>query len=651
MNRDLHRLYRFDALILAALTLYAVTAAHEFAHGLTCKHFDAEVHEMGLLLLYFQPAFYCNVSDAWLLPRKSQRLWVTFAGAYFELFVCALATLIWRLVEPRTWLSSLSLIVMVTSAVKTFFNLNPLIKLDGYYLLSDYLEVPNLRSRSFAYLRTAIKRLLPGAHSQETSHSSRERRIYLGYGLLAGLYSYWLLGWVAVNFASFLTRRYQGFGFVMFTALLMTVFQSPISKGLRKGVGSAAPPAKGTGQFKRVTRVIIVLAFALAVLYFGRMELSVSSEFKVLPSTNAEVRAEIEGIIDEIYVDEGAVVKKGDPIARLSDRDLRAELQIIEASLAEKSAKLKLLLAGARPEEIELARRAVETARTRRESAHSRYEEARRIQAEGLSKSKAGLAKAKERLTYASGYLEDARLLFQSKLISRQEVDKAREEAAVRGKELEQAESEMKMILADDLADVQRLQAVAEKELEEALGKLALLLAGSRPEEIEATRAEIANQEARRHHLREQLQLMKVTSPIAGVITTPKLKQRIRQLVTKGDLIATVHQLKTVTAEIVSSEREIADVQVGQRVTLKARAYPEGSFTGNVTSIAPIATKDEEGMGDRYVLVSCQIDNPSLMLKSDMTGKAKIYCGQRRIIDLLSRRIARYIRIEFWSWW
>src|SRR5437899_9225218 len=232
-------------------------------------------------------------------------------------------------------------------------------------------------------------------------------------------------------------------------------------------------------------------------------------------------------------------------------------------------------------------------------------------------------------------------------------MDKAHEEVAVRDKELEQADAERKIVLADDLAEVKRLLAVAGKELDEAQGNLRLLLAGSRPEEIEATRAEIANREAQRRLEREQMQLMKVMSPISGVITTPKLRERIGQLVPKGELIATVHELKTVTAEIVSPESEIADVKVGQRVTLKARAYPGETFAGKVTSIAPIATKDDQpgGIGPRNVLVSCRIDNSSLKLKSEMSGRAKIYCGQRRMLDLMTRRFQRYIRVEFWSWW
>src|SRR5688572_20304907 len=141
--RDIPRLYNFGSLLVMYLTALGVITLHEFAHGLTCKHFGGNVREMGFMLMYFQPAFYCNVSDAWLFPNKSQRLWVTFAGAYFELFLWAIATVLWWMTDPETIINFLALAVMSTSAIKSLFNMNPLIKLDGYYLLSDLLEIPN----------------------------------------------------------------------------------------------------------------------------------------------------------------------------------------------------------------------------------------------------------------------------------------------------------------------------------------------------------------------------------------------------------------------------------------------------------------------------------------------------------------------------
>src|SRR2546430_8289637 len=175
-------------------------------------------------------------------------------------------------------------------------------------------------------------------------------------------------------------------------------------------------------------------------------------------------------------------------------------------------------------------------------------------------------------------------------------------------------------------------------------------LAGSPPEEIEAAGAEIARLEAQRSHLESQLALVSVVSPISGVITTPKLREKVGQYMKKGDLIAEVYELKTIRAEIAMSEKEMDDVKVGQMVVLKARTYPEKDFSGRVTGIAPAAVK-EEVWGGKVFRVTTEIDNVGLLLKPEMTGNAKVFCGDRRIFDLLTRRGARYIRVEVWFWW
>ena len=140
-------------------------------------------------------------------------------------------------------------------------------------------------------------------------------------------------------------------------------------------------------------------------------------------------------------------------------------------------------------------------------------------------------------------------------------------------------------------------------------------------------------------------------SPIAGIITTHKLKDILGQAVKKGDLIAKVHEMKTVVVEIAIPEKEIADVKVGYKVVLKAQAYPQTQFEGSVAAIAPVATKPEDWKAERTILVTTQLDNSSQLLKPEMTGHAKIYCGRQRLIDLVGRRLVRYIRVEFWSWW
>ena len=650
ITRDVRWLYRFEMVVVGWVIIFAVTTAHEFAHGLTCKRFGGHVHEMGFLLIYFQLAFYCNVSDAYLFPEKAKRLWVTFAGPYFELFLWALAVLIWRITEPGTWVSSVALVVVVTSAFKLFINLNPLIKLDGYYLLSDALGIPNLRAHASRYLRSRLAALLRLSRRTVEHVTARERRIYLAYGLLAGGYSVWLLGYIAWALGGFLTVRYQGTGAVMYAGMLALLFQAPLRRAvsrpplLRAGV-------ERLGAVKRPVKLLLLAALLVAVLFIARWELAASGEFAVAPRLNADVRASVEGLIEAIEVAEGDVVKRGDVIARLSDRDYRADLRRIEAEMEEKRARLKMLRAGTRREEIELATNALATARTKREHAGRRYDEARRLHATRLAKATTDVAKADERLKYARNEMERSRALFAVDLISRRQFEEAEERMAVREKEREAAQAELRMVTADDLSEFQRELAVSTTEAEETATKLKLLEAGSRPEEIEATEAEVTRLEGQRRYLLEQLHLVNVTSPVAGIVITPRPKEIVGRYMTKGDLIVEVHELRTISAEIAIPESEIGEVKLGQRVALKTRAFPETTFVGTVSAIAPVGVKEDEAWRGKVFRVTTQIDNPNLVLRPGMTGTAKIFCGSRPVVELLTRRLARYVRVEFWSWW
>jgi multidrug resistance efflux pump len=269
-----------------------------------------------------------------------------------------------------------------------------------------------------------------------------------------------------------------------------------------------------------------------------------------------------------------------------------------------------------------------------------------------LAKAQSTLEKAEERLKYTNNDYGRLKTLYQAELISRKQFEEGEEREAVRQQELAEARAELRAVSADALAEVHKELAVAGKEREVAQSRLKLLLAGARPEEIEATRAELAGLDVRRRHLEEQLGLLRVVSLVTGVITTPKLKEDIGRYFQKGDLITKVHELQTVKTEIAVSEKEIGDVRVGQPVELRARAYPETTLAGRVTAIAAAAVEtDTQGPGLKFVKVTTEIDNPGRLLKADMTGTAKILCGERRIIELMTRRLARYVRVEVWSWW
>jgi multidrug resistance efflux pump len=255
---------------------------------------------------------------------------------------------------------------------------------------------------------------------------------------------------------------------------------------------------------------------------------------------------------------------------------------------------------------------------------------------EELNVARVAVERAKDRLEFARSRMARNQLTFQQQLISKQDFDSTKEETAL-----------------------------AESDYAEARSELNVLLRGTRSEEIEATRAEIARLEAEKGFLEGQLQRTEVRSPAAGIIATParQLKEMKGQAVQKGALIAKVYDMKKLTVEIEIPEKEIADIKVGQKVAFRAQAYPDRTFAGVVTSIATTvqsAVQSAESnmpfagassSARRTVLVKTEINNDSLLVKPGMTGQAKIFCGPRRIIEIMSRRLIRTVKVEFWSWW
>jgi multidrug resistance efflux pump len=650
LGRDITRIFSVQGLLTAWLVVLVSTILHEFAHGLTCKRFGGKVHEMGFLLLYFQPALYCNVSDAWLFPEKSRRLWVTFAGAYFELFLWGLAVIVWRVSAPETVFNYLALVLIATSGIRIFFNLNPLIKLDGYYMLSDWLEIPNLRARATGYVKARLAALWRWEPSRAAAATRRERRIFIGYGLLALVFSIWLLSFIGARIGGFLIENYEGAGFLVFSGLLTLLLWRPIRRRFARVPANGL--ARGTsGSVTRRAAYLLGFGGLAAALIFLRADLTVSGEFTILPRHNADVRAQVPGLIGEIFVSEGDLVERGQLIARLSDLDSLAELEKTEAEIRQKQADLRSLEAGPVAEEVAVARHQVETAETKLEHARIRFEESRHMRDERRALVQIGIEKAQEQLRYARNELKRMEPLAKKQIISQVQFAAVEEAVMLRAKELEEAQSDLKLALADDMGEMRQDLAGAERAVVEAQADLAVMEAGNRPELIEAARAEIARLEAQGDHLERQLALLEVTSPIGGIVTTPKPSEKIGELVERGDLILEVHDYRTAVGEIHISEKDIGTVRLGQEVSLKARAYPDRSFTGKVTAIASTAMDEEEGLRRKVMRVSTEIENADLALKPQMTGFGKVNCGERRLVEIVTRRLVRFIRVEFWSWW
>src|SRR2546429_6319429 len=185
-----HEFFSFQTIAYLWIALGIVKVIHEFGHGLSCKKFGGEVHEMGLLLLVFSPAMYCNVSDSWMLPSKWKRIIISAAGIYIELIIAALATFVWWNAPEGTFLKNLSLSLMIVCSVSTVvFNANPLMRYDGYYVLADWIEIPNLRERSNRFLKNAMLEHCLGVEVQPETYMATGRKVlFVVYAVISYIY-------------------------------------------------------------------------------------------------------------------------------------------------------------------------------------------------------------------------------------------------------------------------------------------------------------------------------------------------------------------------------------------------------------------------------------------------------------------------------
>jgi HlyD family secretion protein len=381
------------------------------------------------------------------------------------------------------------------------------------------------------------------------------------------------------------------------------------------------------------------------------MQLRVSGEFEVQAARSAEVCAEVEGFLDQVYVREGDVVDQGQVLARLSDRTYRAELEQIEAQLRQREAQLRKLEAGPRPEEAALAQATLQTARAKFQQATQRHGEAMAIRTQRLAQAQATKEKSETQLKYSQERLTRQDTLFQRKVVTEADLRGAQETREVRERELAEVEAALRTVEVDRCGASSESLVLAERECDDAQCRLDLLLSGSRSEDVAAARAEIDALAARRDFVQRQLERVQIKSPLAGIVTTRKLANQTGKHLAVGDLVVQIEQLDHVMVELAIPECEVGDIAVGHDVALKARAYPEKLFHGKVMTVSATTVRLEEQSDARIVTISSRIENRDLLLKPGMTGKAKITCGERKATDLAMRRLARTLRVEFWSWW
>lgn len=322
------------------LWLIVVTAAakvlHELAHAMTCKRFGGECRELGVMLLVFTPCLYCDVSDAWLMKNKWHRIAISAAGIIVEMVLASVAALLWWWSEPSL-LNTLAFNTMTVCSVGTiFFNGNPLLKYDGYYVLADLVEVPNLRTRASAMLGDWLARVCFGvAGGNDRELPDRGRFWLLVYAITASIYRVILLGsilWV-------LHQMLRPFGLEIIVRLLTITMVFGLLMGMLTMFRNFFRRVS-LNQMKplRLLSTLLILAGLLVTVFAVPLPQSVRAPIVIQTDGGVPVYVAAKGRISanaETVAKVGQSVRQGELLMQLESAELEFEIAELEASVKE----------------------------------------------------------------------------------------------------------------------------------------------------------------------------------------------------------------------------------------------------------------------------------------------------------------------------
>jgi len=333
--------------VFLLVMMFSTGIWHELGHGLTCRRYGGEVHKIGIMIFYLEPAFYCGVDDSYLFPNRSHRCYVAFGGSYFELMLCSVALLGWIWTPPEWWIHEVSLTIVLLSGLSlVLFNLNPLVRLDGYYVLMDWLDVPDLREDSFKYLGRLIRKHILRLSVAEQPISRRRRRIYLWYGILSMAYTSTLMVFLYFYVRGYLVEWFGPIGYLLMVGLVLVLFRRKVRDGFRfvkhfwlDKRDFLLSPRGGLGALAVAVALVLLLVVP-------KTATRIDAAFAVEPGRRAVVRAPADGMIREVRAAEGEAVEQDHVLAVMESRSLETlqaravadlELSRREAALARRS--------------------------------------------------------------------------------------------------------------------------------------------------------------------------------------------------------------------------------------------------------------------------------------------------------------------------
>jgi putative peptide zinc metalloprotease protein len=339
LSKDvIDRLLTPHNLLLLWLVYPAVKALHELGHAYFTKKFGGEVHEIGVMLLVLTPVPYVDATAAWGFRDKGQRMMVGAAGIAVELFLGSIALFVWLTAEAGT-VRAVAYNVMLISGISTLlFNGNPLLRFDGYYVLADAIEIPNLGTRANRYLGYLFQRYALDVKDAESPAESLGERVWMAcYGVAAFIYRTFIMFVIIV----FIAGKFFVVGVLLALWALATQVFVPVGKSvsfLARNPGLRRQRGRAVGKSVAIALGVLVLVFIAPAPSWTR------AEGVIWVPEEAQVRAGTEGFVERVLVPADSEVKRGQPLIEAQDPFLRARVRVLVAQVRELAAQYDALI-------------------------------------------------------------------------------------------------------------------------------------------------------------------------------------------------------------------------------------------------------------------------------------------------------------------
>ena len=655
-----YKVAREYGFIFNYLCFLITVSLHEIGHGITCKHYGGRVNAVGIIVFgLVLPGAYCNISDIYLFKNKWHRLYALLAGLYTQFLIATIAAIGALIFTNNTIISDLCYIGFFSATASTVINLIPLIKLDGYYILTNLLDEYNLQAQAANYISSLSNWWFYGEQMPKQSLSRGQKLLYLTYGSLSLLFIKVLPIFFIFFLVNGLLRGRIDFFTLIFAPLLIGRFYK-----ILLGYVFSFPKAcyliikillHRKTEYPLRLRALTVVAglFIVAGMLIAKWPEKVITEcrFSFLPNKSIPVTCSYPGIVTNILVKDQEIVTKGQTIATIKNYDSDMEI----SKLKSKSLKLQYdrdIL----KEKISQQKRLLEQTFAYLENYQGQVEEfLAEEQTFGQRQAEKGdgkinelytnLESVKVKTSHHKTIVEKQEMLLTQNLIPEIKVQKAKLDYQLTLKKQQEAEAALALAILNHQRSTKQITTkrnVTESKLTAAQAKVDKLNA-----ELKQVDENIENTNLQYQLLLKQKQEFQIKSPSNGIVVGENLAQYLGKPSDQGFLLCKVVDNAQLRIEIEIPEWQIAKINVDKFVRLKIKGLEEEEFLAKVETLGnePIIKQGKQ----RIYLAYASLEDKANLLRPGLSAVAYIEFTRVRGFNIILNKFKEFT--DYPSWW